>query len=117
MTQSEWDRLVADFLALSRARPFAPAGATLTSLLPRCLVDLRSDYEGRPLRWSPTVVSPVLGDLAPRNLLLDPEQAAALPAVPEAFVRYAAARTGLEPSSSKRSWLRSNRPSQSSSTA
>ena len=98
VTQSERARLVADFLASEPGRDLRTEAAHVDlELLARCLVDLRSDYEGRPLRWSPTVVELVLGDLAPRKLLLNPEQTAALPAVLAAFVRFAAARTGLEP--------------------
>ena len=55
---------------------------------------VRSTRKG--LRWSPTVVELVLTDLGPRKLLLDADQAAELPAVLEAFVRIAAARTALE---------------------
>jgi len=66
-------------------------------LLAGYLVELRCEYEGRPLRWSPTVVSLLLRDLAPRKLLLDADQAAALPAVVRAFVRFSASRTGLDP--------------------
>lgn len=95
--QADRDTLVADLLA-------SPVGQQLAEQLPGTdveilahhLVDLRCDYEGRPLRWSPTVVSRVLLDLAPRKLLLDADQAAALPAVMRALVRFAGARTGLE---------------------
>lgn len=59
------------------------------------IIDLRSDYEGRPLRWSPIVVEIVMADLAPRKLLLDADLATALPDVIRAFVRFAASRTGL----------------------
>jgi hypothetical protein len=65
-------------------------------LLAHHLVDLRADYEGRPLRWSPTVVSVLLGDLAPRKLLLGSDQVAALPGVVRAFARFSAERTGLD---------------------
>lgn len=95
--KDETDEVIADFMA-------SPHGQDLTSrlagtdveLLIHHLVGLRADYEGRPLRWSPTVVLQVLLDLAPRKLLLDADQAAALPAVVRAFVRFAGARTGLD---------------------
>ncbi len=64
--------------------------------LARCLVDLRCEYEGRPLRWSPQVVGALLLDLAPRKLMLPPGQAQVLPAVLRAFVRFSTERTGLE---------------------
>jgi hypothetical protein len=44
------------------------------------------------------VVSLLLGDLAPRKLLLGSDQAAALPGVVRAFARFSAERTDLEPS-------------------
>jgi hypothetical protein len=97
--QGERKSLVNEFMASSEGR-------RLTNQLPRVdiellvhhLVDLRCDYEGRPLRWSPTVVSLLLGDLAPRKLLLGSDQAAALPGVVRAFARFSAERTELEPS-------------------
>ncbi len=96
--QAERDALVADFLA---SEPMAAARTALSGqdieLLAHHLVGLRCDYEGRPLRWSPTVVALLLTDLAPRKLLLDSDQAAALPAVLRAFVLFAGERTGLEP--------------------
>ncbi|PZR79751.1 MAG: hypothetical protein DLM65_09910, partial [Candidatus Aeolococcus gillhamiae] len=95
--QADRELLVKEFIA-------SPQGGGLTSQVPRAdvellaqhLVDLRSDYEGRPLRWSPNVVSLLLGDLAPRKLLLDSDQATALPAVVRAFARFCAERTGLD---------------------
>jgi hypothetical protein len=90
------EALVSEFMA-------SPEGAevrlriadTDVGLLADYVVGLRSDYEGRPLRWSPTVVQQVLLDLAPRKLLLDADQAAAFPDVVRTFVRFAGARTGL----------------------
>jgi hypothetical protein len=94
---SEREALVAEFMASEQGRDVASQlGGTDVELLVHGIVDLRSDYEGRPLRWSPTVVSIVLGDLAPRKLLLAADQAAALPAVARAFVRFSAGRSGLE---------------------
>ena len=91
------EALVAEFMA--SAEGIAAAGEAPgadVEMLAHHLVDLRCDYEGRPLRWSPTVVALLLGDLAPRKLLLDGDQAAALPAVLRAFVRFSARRTGLD---------------------
>ncbi|MBV9660293.1 MAG: hypothetical protein JO337_03965 [Acidimicrobiales bacterium] len=98
VTPSEREALVRDFRDSEEGRRLAGRmpGADI-ELLAHHLVDLRSDYEGRPLRWSPTVVSLLLGDLAPRKLLLDSGQAAALPDVVRAFVRFSAKRSGLEP--------------------
>lgn len=75
--------------------PRSDAGRDV-ELLAGYLVGLRANYEGRPLRWSPTVVVHLLLDLAPRKLLLDSDQAAALPAVVRSFVRFAGGRTGLD---------------------
>jgi len=95
--QPERDRLVAGFLASEPGQAVcAELHGTDVELLVHHLVDLRSDYEGRPLRWSPNVVGLVLVDLAPSKLLLDPVDEAALPNVLRAFVRYAAGLTGLE---------------------
>jgi hypothetical protein len=93
----EREHLVREFMASSHGRGLSGSLATVdVELLAHHLVDLRSDYEGRPLRWSPTVVSLLLGDLAPRKLLLDADEAANLPTVVRAFVRFSADRSGLD---------------------
>jgi hypothetical protein len=94
---SERRAIVDRFMASPHGRDLSGrlAGADV-ELLAHHVIDLRADYEGRPLRWSPTVVALVLADLAPRKLLLDPDDAAALPAVVRAFVRFSAERTGLD---------------------
>ena len=93
---AERENLIREFMASSHGRGLSGSLATVdVELLAHHLVDLRSDYEGRPLRWSPTVVSLLLGDLAPRKLLLDADEAANLPAVVRAFVRFSADRSGL----------------------
>ena len=98
VTQTVRDELVAEFLASPFGRQAATQVAAQTvEVLAHHLVRLRADYEGRPLRWSPQVAEMVLIDLAPRKLLLSPGEAAALPPVLRAFVRYAAERNGLEP--------------------
>jgi hypothetical protein len=97
VTEDERDSLVAEFLASPHGQELSsPAAVTDVELLAYHLVGLRADYEGRPLRWSPIVVARLLLDLAPRKLLLDADEAAALPAVMRAFVRFAGARTGLD---------------------
>ncbi|MGI9080201.1 MAG: hypothetical protein ACR2GF_05190 [Acidimicrobiales bacterium] len=97
MTRAERDALVAEFLASEPGGAVTKALApTDVELLAHYLVDLRCDYEGRPLRWSPMVVETLLTYLAPRKLLLDADQAAALPSVVRALVRFGAERTGLE---------------------
>ena len=91
------DELVTEFLASPWAQQAARrCAAENVERLAHHLVSLRADYEGRPLRWSPEVAETLLEDLAPRKLLLDPGEVAALPVVLRAFVRYAADRTGLE---------------------
>ena len=95
--RAERETLAGQFIASSHGAELSGHVADVdVERLARCLVDLRSDYEGRPLRWSPTVVSLLLGDLAPRKLLLDAGEIAALPAVVRAFVRFSAERTGLD---------------------
>jgi hypothetical protein len=94
--ESEREALVDAFLASAEGSAVAGAfpGAVIPSLA-RWVVDLRCDSEGRPLRWSPIVVDVLLGDLAPRNLLADVDQAVALPAVVRAFIRFSGRRSGL----------------------
>ncbi len=95
--KDESDALIAEFMASPHGREITEhLAGTDVELLAHYLVNLRADYEGRPLRWSPTVVLHLLLDLAPRKLLLDADQAAALPAVVRAFVRFTGARTGLD---------------------
>jgi hypothetical protein len=90
------EALVAEFMASAQgtAAAYEAPGVDI-EILAHYLVDLRCDYEGRPLRWSPTVVDILLDDLAPRRLLLEADQAVALPGVVRAFVRFSALRTGL----------------------
>ena len=93
---AEREALVREFMASQPGSELSGrfAGEDV-EVLARHLVDLRSDYEGRPLRWSPTVVSLILSELAPRTLLLDTDLAAVLPAVVKGFVRFSAGRTGI----------------------
>jgi hypothetical protein len=94
---AERENLVNEFMASAEGRRLATQLPRVDiELLAHHLVDLRADYEGRPLRWSPTVVSVLLGDLAPRKLLLGSDQVAALPGVVRAFARFSAERTGLD---------------------
>lgn len=97
ISQPERDSIVAEFLASKAGqRVRAELSGADVGLLASYLVNLRCDYEGRPFRWSPNVVGMLLLDLAPRKLLLDPDDAAALTAVLRAFVRFAGERTGLD---------------------
>ena len=97
VTPGERGAIVAEFLVSPEGRSLAgELDGTDVEKLTHYLVDLRCDYEGRPLRWSPIVVSLVLGDLAPRKLLLDSGEAAALPEVVRALLRFSGARTGLD---------------------
>lgn len=94
---SEREHLVAEFLASPEAQGLS--GQLLDAdveALAGHLVELRSASDGRPLRWSPNLVALLLGDLAPRKLLLDADQTMALPAVLRAFVRFSTRRTGLD---------------------
>jgi hypothetical protein len=94
---AERDILVSEFMASAEGRRLSEQRAAVDiELLAHYLVDLRADYEGRPLRWSPFVVSLLLGDLAPRQLLLDSDEAGAFPDVVRAYVRFSADRTGLD---------------------
>jgi hypothetical protein len=94
--QAERDILVSEFMASEEGRRLSKQRAAVDiELLAHYLVDLRADYEGRPLRWSPFVVSSLLGDLAPRKLLLDSDEASAFPDVVRAYVRFSADRAGL----------------------
>jgi hypothetical protein len=96
VSTKEREALVGEFMASAEGDEVRLRLAdTEVELLVHDLVGLRSDFEGRPLRWSPTVALQVLLDLAPRKLLLDADQTAALPEVVRAFVRFAGARTGL----------------------
>lgn len=97
ITGLERDAIVAAFLAseIGEAVGAEVSGADV-ALLTSSLVNLRCEYNGRPFRWSPSVVTMLLIDLAPRKLLLDPDDAAALPAVLRAFVRFAGERNGLD---------------------
>lgn len=89
-------QLVTDFLDSDHAAGAAAAHSDAdVEVVADYLVGLRSDYEGRPLRWSPTVVELVLTDLAPRKLLLQPAESEAFCDVTRAMVRFAADRTGL----------------------
>jgi hypothetical protein len=95
--EDEREAIVAAFMASDEAAELS--GRRLDAKvepLVRHLVHLRCDYEGRPLRWSPTVVAHILLDLAPRKLMLDADQAAAFGTVLRSLVRYCGRRTGLE---------------------
>ncbi len=96
--QPERQSIVEEFVESGPGRVVGESvPAADVELLASYLVDLRCDYEGRPFRWSPNVVEILLVDLIPRKLLLDPDQAAAIPAVMRAFVRFAGERTNLDP--------------------
>jgi hypothetical protein len=97
VAQPEREALIAEFVASGEGRAVADQfpGVDI-EILAHYVVNLRCDYEGRPLRWSPTVIEIFLGELAPRKLLLDADEAAVLPAVVRALVRFSAGRTGLD---------------------
>lgn len=101
MARAERDLLVGAFVAEASGRDGPTTGAGLpqgvdVELIAGHLVDLRADYGDDPLRWSPLVAETVLLDLVPRKLVLRPVDAAAVPAVARAWVRFAGRRTGLD---------------------
>lgn len=96
--EAERAAIVGDFLASPHGRAVVAAHPGVdVEVLASYVVGLRSDYEGRPLRWSPIVVADLLCHLAPRKLLLGPDEVEALPDVVRGFVRFAGERIGLPP--------------------
>lgn len=84
----ERDQMLSDFLASPEGRPFAPDGdeAFVASLV----IDFCADYvDGRPLRWSPVLVTLFMVDWLPRKVLADRPTFELVPTVLEAWVRYA----------------------------
>jgi hypothetical protein len=85
------------FLASPEARPFHEGEDAAD--LARLAIDYGADYvggEGRPLRWSPTVVELFMCDYLPRKVLRDREFfERAVPDLLAAWVRYAGQRRGI----------------------
>jgi hypothetical protein len=85
------------FLASPEAKPFH--GNEDVADLAKLAVDYGADYvggEGRPLRWSPTVVELFMCDYLPRKVLRGSEFfERAVPELLPAWVRYAGRRRGI----------------------
>lgn len=93
-TDQRRDELMQSFAASCRAR-----GEELDDVdgfNASLLVDFRCDYgDGNPLRWSPTLVEICLLGWVPRKVTADREDLERLPGLLDAWVRFAAERTGL----------------------
>lgn len=93
-TDQRRDELMQSFAASCRAR-----GEELDDVdgfNASLLVDFRCDYgDGQPLRWSPTLVEICLLGWVPRKVTADREDLERLPGLLDAWVRFAAERTGL----------------------
>jgi hypothetical protein len=88
------NKLIGDFLASPEAASLPAEGSTRFSA--ELLVRYGADYDrGRPLRVSPTKIDVFLRGWLPRKTMLEPEDRAVPPAVLDAWVRWAAGRTGL----------------------
>lgn len=85
------------FLASPEARPFHESEDAAD--LARLAVDYGAEYvggEGRPLRWSPTVVELFMCDYLPRKVLRDREfSERAVPDLLPAWARYAGRSRGI----------------------
>jgi hypothetical protein len=88
------DALREEFLNSLEGAGFAPGSeeAYVVSLA----IDFGSDYvDGRPLRWSPTVVELFMADWIPRKVLGDAELFAALPTALDAWVQFAGRKSNV----------------------
>lgn len=94
---AERDAALEDFLASPEAKPFRDSEDAAD--VGKLAVDYGADYvggEGRPLRWSPTVVELFMCDYLPRKVLRDREFfERAVPDLLPAWVRYAGRSRGI----------------------
>jgi hypothetical protein len=94
---AERDAAFEGFLASAEAKPFHESEDAVD--LARLAIDYGADYvggEGRPLRWSPTVVELFMCDYLPRKVLRDREFfERAVPDLLTAWVRYAGRHRGI----------------------
>ena len=93
MPSEERDVLRDEFLASPEGRDFAPDGddAWAASLA----INFCADYvDGRPLRWSPVVVELFMANWIPRKVLADKGLFERVPAVLDAWVRFAGRKAG-----------------------
>jgi hypothetical protein len=88
------DVLLEEFLNSLEGAGFAPAGEEAYAV--SLAIDFCADYvDGRPLRWSPTVVELFMAGWIPRKVLGDPELLSAVPTALDAWVRFAGRKLDL----------------------
>jgi hypothetical protein len=97
ISEEERQAALDDFLSSPEAKPFH--GSADVADLAKLAVDYGADYvggEGRPLRWSPTVVELFMCDYLPRKVLREGEffERAVAELLP-AWVRYAGRRRNI----------------------
>jgi len=91
---AERDRLIAEFLSSPEGEGFAPESEEAHAV--SLAIGFCADYvDGRPLRWSPTVVELFMADWIPRKVLGDAELFARLPTALDAWVRFAGRKSSL----------------------
>jgi hypothetical protein len=94
MSRAERDRLRDEFLHSPEGNGLAPDGEEAYAV--SLAIDFCVDYvDGRPLRWSPTVVELFMADWVPRKVMGDDELFASLPSALDAWVRFAGRKSGL----------------------
>lgn len=94
LSGAERDRLMDEFLNSPEGDQFAPDSddAYAVSLA----IGFCADYvDGRPLRWSPTVVELFMVDWIPRKVIADADLFERLPAALDAWVRFAGRKADL----------------------
>jgi hypothetical protein len=94
LSSAERDRLMEEFLTSPEGDQFAPDSddAYAVSLA----IGFCADYvDGRPLRWSPTVVELFMADWIPRKVIADADLFERLPAALDAWVRFAGRKSDL----------------------
>ena len=88
------DRLKHEFLGSLEGAGFGSDGEEAYAV--SLAIDFCADYvDGRPLRWSPTVVELFMADWIPRKVLGDAELFARLPTALDAWVRFAGRKSNL----------------------
>lgn len=97
ISEEEREAALDDFLSSPEAKSFQ--GSEDVADLARLAVDYGADYvggEGRPLRWSPTVIELFMCDYLPRKVLREDEFfERSVPELLPAWVRYAGRRRGI----------------------
>lgn len=83
-----------EFLHAPEAVSFASDGQE--AFIASRIIDFCADYvDGRPLRWSPVVVELFMAAWFPRKVMADEATVASVPAVLDAWVRFAGRKSGL----------------------